>query len=89
MNGCPTKAETIGMHINANLKRILLLAYGAPAFAQQPLSFEQIVQRFRTNNPSLQAGQLSIRENQANEVTAGLLAFCLEIVAMRRAQTTV
>ena len=73
MNARPTwQVETIGMHINANLQRILLLACGAPAFAQQPLSFEQIVQRFRTNNPSLQAGQLSIRENQANEVTAGL-----------------
>ncbi len=60
------------MNINANLQRLLLLACGAPALAQQPLSFAQIVQRLRTNNPSLQAGQLSIREHQANEVTAGL-----------------
>ena len=51
---------------------LLLPVFCTPMFAQQPLTFEQIVQRFLANNPSLLAGQLSVQESQANEITAGL-----------------
>jgi cobalt-zinc-cadmium efflux system outer membrane protein len=51
---------------------LLLSALCTPLFAQRALTFDQIVQRFRMNNPALLAGQLSVQESQANEVTAGL-----------------
>jgi cobalt-zinc-cadmium efflux system outer membrane protein len=41
-------------------------------FAQQVLTWNQVQQRFLTANPTLQAGQLTIEEAKANEVTAGL-----------------
>lgn len=43
-----------------------------PAFAQKPLSWEEVRERFRSNNPSLLAGETFVDENRANEVTAGL-----------------
>jgi cobalt-zinc-cadmium efflux system outer membrane protein len=42
------------------------------ASAQTPLTWEEVLSRFKRNNPNLLAGQFSIRENQANEVTANL-----------------
>ena len=44
----------------------------AVADAQTPLSWEQIRERFRANNPTLKAARLSIDEAQAAEVTAYL-----------------
>ncbi len=41
-------------------------------FAQTPLSWEEVRERFEKNNPALQAGQIAVRESEANEVTAGL-----------------
>jgi hypothetical protein len=41
-------------------------------FAQQVLTWDQVQQRFLAENPTLQAGQLTIDEAKANEVTAGL-----------------
>jgi cobalt-zinc-cadmium efflux system outer membrane protein len=48
------------------------LVIAAAADAQTPLSWEQIRERFRANNPTLKAARLSIDEAQAAEVTAYL-----------------
>ena len=40
--------------------------------AQGPLTWEQVRERFRKNNPNLLAGQLLTDESRADEVTAGL-----------------
>ena len=45
------------------------------AMGQTPattLSWPQVLERFRQANPGLTASELSVRENQANEITAGL-----------------
>jgi cobalt-zinc-cadmium efflux system outer membrane protein len=41
-------------------------------FAEQVLTWDQVKQRFLAANPTLQAGELTIEEAKANEVTAGL-----------------
>ena len=43
-----------------------------PAAAQQPLTWEQIQQKFDAANPTLRAGQLNIDESKAQEITAFL-----------------
>src|ERR1700680_4254113 len=48
------------------------LAIAAAADAQTPLSWEQIRECFRANNPTLKAARLNIDESQAAEVTAYL-----------------
>jgi cobalt-zinc-cadmium efflux system outer membrane protein len=48
------------------------LVIAAAADAQTPLSWEQIRERFRANNPTLKAARLSIDESQAQEITAYL-----------------
>jgi cobalt-zinc-cadmium efflux system outer membrane protein len=45
---------------------------GACSRAQTTLRWEQVRERFRANNPALAAGQTSIEESRANEITAGL-----------------
>jgi outer membrane protein, heavy metal efflux system len=45
---------------------------GQAAFAQTPLTWEQIQQKFDVANPTLRAGQLNIDEAVANEITAFL-----------------
>jgi len=50
----------------------IFVVIAAAANAQTPLSWEQIRERFRTNNPTLKAARLSIDESQAQEVTAFL-----------------
>ena len=42
------------------------------SFAQRPLSWEEVRQRFEANNPNLRAGQLGIDESKANQITAYL-----------------
>jgi cobalt-zinc-cadmium efflux system outer membrane protein len=42
------------------------------AFAQKPLSWDEVRDLFRKNNPNLIAGQIGVQETQANEITAGL-----------------
>lgn len=45
----------------------------ATALAQTPpLTWEQVRQRFQTNNPNLTAGHLTVDEAKANEITANL-----------------
>ena len=51
---------------------LLVLACGLDANAQRTLTWEQIVQRFELNNPSLLAGRLTIDEAKADEITAFL-----------------
>jgi cobalt-zinc-cadmium efflux system outer membrane protein len=51
---------------------LVLLGYGAKAGAQQALTWEQVRNRFETNNPTLLAGQFNISESQAQEITAYL-----------------
>jgi cobalt-zinc-cadmium efflux system outer membrane protein len=51
---------------------LLLLGCGVKAGAQQALTWEQVRNRFENNNPTLQAGQFSISESKAQEITAYL-----------------
>ena len=41
-------------------------------WAQRPLSWEEVRERFRTNNPTLMAGRASVEESRAQEITAFL-----------------
>jgi cobalt-zinc-cadmium efflux system outer membrane protein len=53
--------------------RLLLLASFIPAAeAQQTYTWEQLREKFRMTNPTLQAGQLNIDESRAQEITAYL-----------------
>lgn len=45
---------------------------GAPADAQTPLTWEQVKAKFEAANPTLRAGQLSVQEARAQEITAHL-----------------
>lgn len=51
---------------------ILLLRHGVHAQGQPPLTWEQVRERFETNNPTLLAGRLNIDESKAEEITAYL-----------------
>lgn len=42
------------------------------AFGKQVLTWPEVQKRFRATNPQLQAGQVSIQESRANEITADL-----------------
>ena len=42
------------------------------AFAQTPLTWQQIVEKFETTNPTMKANQLNIDESRAAEITAYL-----------------
>jgi cobalt-zinc-cadmium efflux system outer membrane protein len=50
----------------------LLLSCGLKASAQQALTWEQVRNRFETNNPTLLADKLNIDESKAQEITAFL-----------------
>jgi len=50
---------------------LLMATLGAPAFAQ-PFTWEQIRDRFQTNNPTLRAAAIGIDESRAQEITAYL-----------------
>lgn len=51
---------------------LLVTVFARVSFAQKPLSWEEVRQRFEANNPTLRAGQLGIDESKANEITAYL-----------------
>jgi cobalt-zinc-cadmium efflux system outer membrane protein len=51
---------------------ILLLLMASRAEAQKALTWEEVRARFEANNPTLQAGKLTIEESRANEITAYL-----------------
>jgi cobalt-zinc-cadmium efflux system outer membrane protein len=50
----------------------LVCLLGQRAAAQQPLTWEQVQQKFDVANPTLRAGALNIDESKANEITAFL-----------------
>jgi len=50
----------------------LVAALPLCAVAQQPLTWDQVRERFEQNNPTLQADRLSIDESKAQEITAFL-----------------
>lgn len=57
--------------------RLVTILCAVPAFcgvvnAATPLTYEQVVDRFRTNNPTVAADLVNIEESRANEITAGL-----------------
>jgi outer membrane protein, heavy metal efflux system len=51
---------------------LLLMATMGPAVFAQPLTWEQIRDRFQANNPTLRAAEISIDESRAQEITAYL-----------------
>lgn len=51
---------------------VVIVGSGMRAVAQQPYTWEQIRARFAVVNPTLRAGQLSIEETRAQEITAYL-----------------
>lgn len=51
---------------------LLPATFAACACAQQALTWEQVRERFRANNPNLMAGRVAIEQARANELTAGL-----------------
>jgi cobalt-zinc-cadmium efflux system outer membrane protein len=50
----------------------LLVLWSLSATAQQPWTWEKVRARFEQNNPTLQAGKLSVDESKAQEITANL-----------------
>lgn len=51
---------------------ILVMCLVPASFAQQPLTWEQVRERFIAGNPTLLAGRTGIEESKAQEVTASL-----------------
>lgn len=78
INGCEEDPNREGKMKEAFAKflclAILLLWKPSllPAQTPAPLTWDQVRQLFEKNNPSLQAGQVSISESQAEEITADL-----------------
>lgn len=58
------------------MRRLILIAFAAVAAMQAraaaPLTYDQVVERFKLNNPTVAADLANIEESRANEVTAGL-----------------
>ena len=57
-------------HLCVGLFAAAVLAEGG--FAQKPLTWQEVRQRFEAANPTLRAGQIGIDESRAQEVTAFL-----------------
>ncbi len=51
---------------------VVFLVLAATAPAQAPMTWDQVLQRFEHNNPTLAAGELNIDESKAQEITAYL-----------------
>jgi len=60
------------MHHRFYVAALLAIPWAAAQTPNEALSWPQVLERFRQANPGLSAAELSVRENQANEVTAGL-----------------
>ncbi|MDQ6758424.1 MAG: TolC family protein [Acidobacteriota bacterium] len=59
-------------HWRALVSLLLPGLFAGAACAQQALTWEQIRERFRVNNPNLVASRVSIEQSRAAEITAGL-----------------
>jgi outer membrane protein, heavy metal efflux system len=57
---------------NSILFAVLVCFVAVHADAQQPLTWQQVQQKFEAANPTLRAGQLNIDESRASEITAFL-----------------
>jgi outer membrane protein, heavy metal efflux system len=51
---------------------ILVSALSSASFAQKPLTWQDVRNRFEAANPTLQAGQIGVNEARADEITAYL-----------------
>jgi cobalt-zinc-cadmium efflux system outer membrane protein len=51
---------------------LVATALGKAAFAQRALTWQEVRDKFEAANPTLQAGQIGIEENRAEEITAYL-----------------
>jgi cobalt-zinc-cadmium efflux system outer membrane protein len=56
---------------NHLLRGLFFALVGGSVFAQ-PLSWDQVRERFRANNPTLRAAQINVEESRASEITAYL-----------------
>jgi len=54
------------------MRKAIIFALAASAYAQTPLTWEQVKQKFIAANPTLMAGQINIDESKAEEITAFL-----------------
>jgi outer membrane protein, heavy metal efflux system len=59
-------------HVYGAVTLAVLVLVPAALYAQTALTWDQIKERFRTANPSLQAAQMNIDESRAEEITAFL-----------------
>lgn len=59
-------------HWRALVPLLLSASIAGRGSAQQALTWEQVLERFRANNPNLMASRIAIDESRANELTAGL-----------------
>src|SRR5947208_13172259 len=59
-------------HWRALVPLLIPALFAGRVSAQQALTWEQVRERFRANNPNLMASRIAIDESRANEVTAGL-----------------
>ncbi len=50
----------------------LSIVLGTSAFAQNPLTWQQVREKFAVANPTLRAGQIGVDESRAEEITANL-----------------
>jgi cobalt-zinc-cadmium efflux system outer membrane protein len=60
------------LQIERALGPVVLLVAVPSLFAQRPLTWSEVRDRFLVRNPNLAAGALNIEEAKANQVTAGL-----------------
>jgi len=51
---------------------LLILVLSGTAFAQRPLTWQEVRDKFEAANPSLMAGQIGVDESRADEITAHL-----------------
>jgi cobalt-zinc-cadmium efflux system outer membrane protein len=65
-----TNMQAIGK--NLFLGFLLVLSLAANSYGQQPLTWQEVKDRFEKSNPSLRAGQIGIDESRASEITAYL-----------------
>src|SRR5215471_17157959 len=51
---------------------LLMAVLGPSAFAQRPLTWQEVRAKFEAGNPTLRAGRIGIDESRAQEITAYL-----------------
>ena len=69
---CPNMTSFTEALVLSRYLRSFLFFLAVPALAQKPMSWDEVRDRFRQNNPQLLAGRTGVEETRANEITAGL-----------------